>query len=195
MGKLAFFLVLGFSVIFLVMGYNANSVSTRAVENMVDYHAKTVAHNIAVSGANLAANQIFFDNAWKTGYSNIEFEGGYLDASVTVINAFQNIRKLATTGSYRGISKTVEVIFQPSKFSKFAYYSVSESGIHWHDGDTVWGPWHSQDYITISKNPVFWGKVTTKLGIKKNILPYDPKFYGGIEKPENLMMTLTFFND
>jgi len=195
MGKLAFFLVLGFSVIFLVMGYNANSVSTRAVENMVDYHAKTVAHNIAVSGANLAANQIFFDNAWKTGYSNIEFEGGYLDASVTVINAFQNIRKLATTGSYRGISKTVEVIFQPSKFSKFAYYSVSESGIHWHDGDTVWGPWHSQDYITISKNPVFWGKVTTKLGIKKNILPYDPKFYGGFEKPVDLPMPLTSVTD
>ncbi len=58
MGKLAFFLVLGFSTIFLVMGHNANSVASRSVENMVDYHTKTVAYNIAVSGANLAAMHI-----------------------------------------------------------------------------------------------------------------------------------------
>jgi hypothetical protein len=191
MGKMAFFLVLGFSVIFLVMGYNANDVSTRAVENMADYHAKTVAYNIAVSGANMAANNIFLDGTWKTGYSNINFEDGQLSATVEVLDAFKNIRKLTSTGSYRGVNKSVEVIFQPSSFSKFAYYSVSESGIHWKDGDTVWGPWHSQDYITISKKPVFYGKVTTKKGIKWNIGPYDPKFYGGFEQGVDVTMPAT----
>ena len=59
MGRMAFILVLGFSVLFLVMGYNANSVASRSVQNMADYHAKTVAYNIAVTAANLAANEIF----------------------------------------------------------------------------------------------------------------------------------------
>jgi hypothetical protein len=177
------------------MGYNANDVSTRAVENMADYHAKTVAYNIAVSGANMAANNIFLDGTWKTGYSNISFEDGQLSATVEVLDAFKNVRKLTSTGSYRGVNKSVEVIFQPSKFSKFAYYSVSESGIHWHDGDTVWGPWHSQDYITISKNPVFFGKVTTQKGIKWNIGPYDPKFYGGFESGVNVAMPPTSITD
>ena len=58
MGKMAFILVLGFSTLFLVMGYNANSVASRSVQNMADYHARTVAYNIAVSGANLSANEI-----------------------------------------------------------------------------------------------------------------------------------------
>ena len=57
MGKLAFFLVLGFSALFIVMGHNANQTASRSVKNMVDYHARTVAYNIAVSGANLAATK------------------------------------------------------------------------------------------------------------------------------------------
>ncbi len=64
MGKLAFILVLGFSTLFLVLGYNANNVATRSVQNMVDYHARTVAYNIAVSAANLAANEIFLNDSW-----------------------------------------------------------------------------------------------------------------------------------
>ena len=56
---------------------------------------------------------------------------------------------------------------QPSKFSKFAYYSVSEGGtIYWTTGDTVWGPIHTQDYLNVSGSPVFMGKTTTKLGLK-----------------------------
>lgn len=181
MGKLAYFLVLGFSTLFLIMGHNANSVASRSVENMVDYHAQTVAHNIAVSGANLAANEIFLDNHWQSGFSNLSYEDGILNANLVVLDPFRNIRKLTSTGNYRGVTKSVEVIFQPSSFSKFAYYSEDEGSIHWHDGDTVWGPWHSQDYIKVSQSPVFFGKVTTKKGIKYHLPPHTPQFLGGIE--------------
>ena len=73
MGKLALFLVLGFSSMFLMMSYNANSVATRTVDNMVDYHTISVAHNIALSGANVAANQMFLDPSWSAGYSDLLF--------------------------------------------------------------------------------------------------------------------------
>jgi len=190
MGKLAFFLVLGFSALFLVMGLNANSVASRSVQNMVDYHARTVAYNIAVSGANLAANEIFVDDNWVTGFSHVDFDDGYLDADVVVLDPILNIRKLTTTGTYRGVTKNVEVIFRPSNFSKFAYYSEDESGIHWHDEDTVWGPWHSQDNIQVTDSPVFYGKVTTKGTVNYTNGPGidDPKFYGGIQTGVNVPM-------
>ncbi|MCZ7612958.1 MAG: hypothetical protein M5T52_05330 [Ignavibacteriaceae bacterium] len=163
MGKLSLFLVLGFSVLYIVLGGNSNKLSTRTVENMADYNAKTVAHNIAVSGTNLACNELFLNGSWNAGFNNVTFENGSFSASVQVLDAWRNIRKLTTTGSYGGITKTIEVIFQPSKFSKFAYYSMNEGGTIWFTGsDTIWGPFHTQDYVRAHNHPVFFGKATTK---------------------------------
>jgi len=197
MGKLALFLVLGFSSMFLIMSYNANNVATRAIDNMVDYHTISVAHNIAASGTNIAANEIFLNNNWQTGFSDIDFEGGYFDATITIIDPFKNIRKLTTVGHYRGSTKKIDVIFKPSSFAKFAYYSKIESGIHWHNGDTVWGPWHSQDNIRVTDSPVFFGKVTTKKKIKYTHGEGndDPKFYGGFETGINVPIPSTPITD
>jgi hypothetical protein len=120
-----------------------------------------------------------------------------IDASVTVINSFMNIRKLTTVGHYRGSTKQIDVIFRPSSFAKFAYYSNDESGIHWHDGDTVWGPWHSQDNIRVNNSPVFHGKVTTKGTILYDHGPGidDPKFYGGFETGIDVPMPATPVSD
>jgi hypothetical protein len=79
MGKLALFMVLGFSSMFLIMSYNANNAATRTVDNMVNYHTISVAHNIASSGTNIAANEIFLDNTWDSGFSDVDFGGGYFD--------------------------------------------------------------------------------------------------------------------
>ena len=189
MGKASLLLVLGFSTLFMMMGYNSNSVSNYAVENMVDYHTKTMAHNIAVSGANLAANEIFFDNNWTKGYSNLPFHNGTLDVNVEILDVFQNIRKLTVTGNYRGTTKNVEVILQPSSFSKFAYYSESEGkNIWWTNNDTVWGPFHTQDRLRSYRHSVFMGKASSR----KKLVYYQskkkdaPLFLGGYEKGVDL---------
>jgi hypothetical protein len=195
MGKLLLYLVVGFSMLYMIMGNNSNKMATKTIENMADYNAKSTAHNIAISGINMACNEIFINNNWTTGYNNVDFNNGEFDVSVQVIDPFRNRRRVTSVGNFGGISDTVEVIFQPSSFSKFAYYSVSESGIHWHDGDTVWGPWHSQDYITVSQSPVFFGKVTTKKGIKYNIPPYNPQFLGGFEQGVDVPMPATSISD
>jgi len=59
-GKATLLLIVGFSLIFLVVSRNFGITSTRAIDNYVDYYKKAVSHNIAVSGANIAANNIFF---------------------------------------------------------------------------------------------------------------------------------------
>lgn len=184
-GKAALLLVVGFSLIFLVATQNFGTISTRAVDNMVDYTNETVAHDIAVSGANMAANEVFLDNNWTAGYSDVDFNDGELNVSVQIIDAFKNIRKIISQGTFGGITRQVEVTLSPSKFSKFAYYSVSEGGtIWWTENDTVWGPFHTQDYMRVHKRPVFNGKATTK----KSIIYYSskaadqPYFYGGFEQ-------------
>lgn len=185
MGKLSLYLVIGFSLIYMVMGSNSNKLTNRTVENMADYHANTVAHNLAVSAANLACNQIFLDDTWDVGIPESDFLGGTVKASLDVVDKVRNYRKLTATGTYGGVTKTVEVLFQPSKFSKFAYYSMDEGGtIWWTANDTIWGPFHTQDYMRVSQHPVFFGKASTK----KSLIYYtdqttdEPKFYGGFEK-------------
>lgn len=82
-GKASILLVLGFSLIFLVVGHNFNNISVRSVGNSTNYYLDQKAYNIAVSGANMAANQIFMDKTWETGYSSLAFDGGTINVYVS----------------------------------------------------------------------------------------------------------------
>jgi len=189
MGKLSLFLVLGFSILYMMLGNNSSKLSTQTVENMADYNAKTLAHNIAVSGTNLACNQLFLDGNWNAGYSGVEFENGSFTADIQMLDPWRGIKKLTTTASYGGVNKKIEVIFQPSSFSKFAYLSISDpTNLYWSSKDTIWGPFHSEGNINAYQHPVFVGKATTKGSVKyysseANDAPY---FLGGFESGVSL---------
>ncbi len=183
-GKASLLLVLGFSMILLVFGHNFNDISTRTVDNFVDYYSKTVSHDLANSGADLAANAIFLDNNWTTGYSNLQMNGGKVNVSVGIVDASQNIRKIVSISNYENEADTVEVIIAPSRFSQYAYYSESEGGNIWWTGkDTVYGPFHTQDDLRADSHPVFGvgGYRTTykgKLIYKNNYNSDKPEFHG-----------------
>ena len=164
-GRAILLLIVGFTMIFLIMGQNFGRVSTSAVTNLSQYYTKNISHNIAKSGANIAANEIYDDPTWTTGLNNVGFEGGTMNVSVQILDGVRNIRRINSIGIFRGDTSVVQVTLQPSKFSKFAYYSVNENGIWWKDGDTVSGPFHTQDYLRVAGHPVFNGKVSTKMGI------------------------------
>lgn len=188
-GKASLLVVAGFSILFLVVAQNFGSITNRAVDNLVDYETETVAHNIAISGANVAANQIYLNQSWDDGYSNMPFQGGNLDVAVEMVNEFLDIKEIEATGTFNGHSSTVRVTLAPSKFSKFAYYSIFEgNSIWWTNNDTVWGPFHTQDYMRCYRHPVFYGKASTK----KKLIYYTskrkdkPRFYGGFERGVNL---------
>ena len=85
-GKAILYLVMGFSLIFLVLGQNFGRISTEGVTNSSDYFTNTVSHNIAVSGANMAANEIFIDPTWTTGLNNVSFDGGTINVNVQGTN-------------------------------------------------------------------------------------------------------------
>ena len=81
-GKAALLLVLSFSIVFLILGYRFGWLSTESVKNLSSYYIETKAHNIAVSGANLAANAIFVDHSWNVGYDDLEYNGAEIDVDV-----------------------------------------------------------------------------------------------------------------
>jgi len=197
-GKAALLLVIGFSVLFLMFGHTFNSVSNQSVDNYVDYFNETEAHSLAHSGANLGANAVFMNSNWTTGYSNLHLNGGVINVSVQILNASQNIRQITSVGSYDGTSDTVQVILAPSRFSEYAYYSVSEGGSIWWTGkDTVYGPFHTQDNLRVYKHPVFGDGQKDNLqyttDIKGNLIYYNNKyqdaptllgpFQTGVDKP------------
>lgn len=177
-GKGAILLVLSFSVLFLVFGQRFNWLTNDAMDNLVDYYTETKAHNIAVSGANLAASAVFFDGGWSDGYSDLPFNGGEINVIVSDIGSE---RLLTCQGTYEGITKEVKIRFKPSSFAKFAYYMNLFGGSDkFYSGDTIWGPFHTNGKLSTEGSPVFYGKATTKLGLKM-FNPKDPKFYGGYE--------------
>jgi len=197
-GKASLLLIMGFCVIFMVISKNFGDVSNRSTDNFINYHNETVAHDIAISAANVAANQVFLDPTWDDGYSNINFQQGSYNVQLEIIDVYKNIREITAQGTYGGKTSTVKVKLAPSKFSKFAYYSVSEGGTIWWTGsDTVWGPFHTQDYLRAAYHPVFYGKATTKKSIiyQNNQNTDKPYFLGGYEQGVDLPMPTNAVDD
>jgi hypothetical protein len=189
MGRSSILMVMGFNVIFALVGFSLSRVTQEAVKNYSIYYTNANAHNIAASAANIAANQIFFTPNWREGYSNVPFSGGTYSVQVKdLANRRIQITARGTTtgpdaetGEYENQTATIIIVMQPSSFSKFAYYSVIEGGIYWISGDTVRGPFHTQSKLTVAGEPVFYGKVTAKNGLKKDPSSSKPKFYGGFQ--------------
>ena len=190
-GKATFLVIIGFTLVFMVALKNFGRISTDSVGNMVEYYSEMIAHNISVSGANFASNQIYVDPTWMGSYTNQPLSGGKLDVSVQILDAYKNIRQITSIGTYHGTTSVVKVTLSPSKFSKFAYYSVNEGGtIWWIGSDTVWGPFHTQDYLRAANHPVFFGKASSlkSLLYKSNKTTDKPYFLGGYESGINLPM-------
>ena len=170
-GKASLLLVLGFSLIFLVFGERFVSLSGQATDNMVNYYSDAIAHECASAGANMATTEFFRDQSWSAGFNNIDFNGGKINVT---IQRSANI-VITSVGTYRGVSHTDVVTFRGASFSRFAYFSTMENDgpgsppIWWTPNDTVWGPFHTQDYMYVYNHPVFLGPVSTA----KNLVYYN----------------------
>lgn len=180
-GKATIFLVLGFGMIMLVVGMNFGNIANSSVDNEVEYYSRTKAHNIAISGAQVALNQLFLDLDWDDGYDDKPLDGGEFDVEVDTTGG---MRILTVEGKYNGHTKEVIVELRPSSYAKFAWYINNMSSKIFVDGDTVYGPFHSQSTLNIGGDPVFFGKVTTKSGFSPDpklwdARGFDPEFYAG----------------
>ncbi len=192
-GKAVLIVVIGFTMIFLVMGYFWGNLATRTVDNHVSYYKSTIAHNIAVSGANIGLSEYTRDTTWyQTGHFIRPFENiGEMDVSFDAPLG-PSTRTLISDGSFMGVESIVKVkLSRATKLlAEYAWFipqtSAANSARGWITGDTVFGAFHSNQWLVVDGNPVFTGKVTTSNGIKdqskKPSPKSNPEFLGGFEK-------------
>ena len=172
-GKATLYVVIGFSLLFLTKLQNFGSVSNRSIDNYIEYNNKTAAHNIALSAANIVANQVYrmpMQGSSNSGWQN--FQGGKMRWSVS--GWVNNIRTLTATGIYgNGTSadtNTIQIMVTPNSFARYAYFSEHEranpSGgyIWWMGKDVVDGPFHTQDDLRVATHPKFLGESTSHFG-------------------------------
>ncbi len=180
MGRSSVFMVIGFNMIFMAFGFNISRISTTAYENYIEYFDRSTAHKIASSAANMACSEVSFVPNWRTGYSNVPYLGGEYDVTVSDLDSGRI--QITADAVYNGTSARVRIVLGISSFSKFAYFSNIEGSIYWITGDTVSGPFHTQQRLNVAGSPVFYGKVTAKNGLMKNPASSKPMFYGGFQK-------------
>ncbi len=186
-GKALLIIVLGFTIIFMVMGYFWGGLATRSTDNHVSYYKTTVAHNIAVSGANVGLQKVIADSTETGNIVNENFEKGVMDVNITPLGPSQ--RTLTSIGTFMDEEQIVKVklMRDETSLAKYAWFipSVSTGSVTqrpWITGDTVWGGFHSNQYLVVDGDPVYFGKVTTLKGIKDMGSGSDPQFLGGYEE-------------
>ena len=178
-GKASLLLVVAFSVLFGIMGTQMLRTSNEATDSYVDYFKKTKAHDLAVSGANIAANETYFSAFWKKGYSNLEVDGGTVDISVDSFG--NNRRKLFSVSNYDGYKDTVIVWLEPKNFAQYGnFYDFMAAWAA--TGDTFSGPFHTNDNLKCYGDPVFLGYTTTKKGVIRFNNQSFPEFHGGLQE-------------
>jgi hypothetical protein len=195
MGRSSIIMVLVFSTVLMLKGFNLSSISSDALDNVIQYYNRAASHGVAAGIANMASQVVYrVPNSFPV-YTNLLMMGG--KASVTTFMApvalydSGKVMMIATSvypyplptdpillSRSRPYYDTVIIVWGQSSFSKFAYYSMNESGINWQTGDTVNGPFHTQDKMTISGSPDFFGKVTNKLGMTSG---QTPRFHAGYQ--------------
>ena len=189
-GKATILMVLGFTISFLAFGRNFLNLTNRSSVNVVDYYCETKAHNIAVSAANFACNELFLDRNWNSGISKTDYQDG--EYEVTIKDTLVGNKIVEAIGYYNDVVDRVRIVLQPSSYAKFAWYSGNMSSKVFITGDTVWGPFHTQSELNIGGDAVFWGKVTTLKGLNYSDKSAEPKFYGGIEHGVDIPLPVNY---
>ena len=125
-GKALLILVIGFTMIFLVMGYFWGSLATRSVDNHVSYYKTTIAHNIAVSGANMGLQKVISNynttgNLLSGNLFDQDFENGEMDVNIDTNGTYKT---LTSVGTFMGVNQVVKVklIQDQASLARYAWF-------------------------------------------------------------------------
>ncbi|MDP8209118.1 MAG: hypothetical protein P9L92_20815 [Candidatus Electryonea clarkiae] len=194
-GKGIMIYVVGFGIVFSMYQLKLNRIMVRASDNFNMNYMKTLVHEAAMTGANFGINEVWANSTTDDTFtivsapctSFVEIAGAGVDSVyVKVVSRSQVFEDdyYAQYGTSMALVDSIIAYFVFSgSLAQYAWFTGKENGITWTDGDTIWGPIHSNHILHVHKSPVFYGKVTAKTGISPS--PTSPgnkgKFYGGWE--------------
>ncbi len=205
MGRASILLVMGYVTLVLLSGVLMSDMSVQAYENGLRYYQGVKGRNIAIAGANIAANYIFLyppnvnGNGWFSGYSTpVSFDGGSFTVTVdstTSIDPLSGERRLTlcSRALYDDSVTTVIATMRQSNFAKFAVYAgTSAAAVYWATGDSAFGPVHVQGTLKTHGTPFFGGKVTTMNGVDSTSWGGHPVFNAGVENGVNIPLNKNY---
>ncbi|MDH3251793.1 MAG: hypothetical protein OEM41_03315 [Ignavibacteria bacterium] len=180
MGKATLMYVIGLAMIVSYTLLNVTGSATDAVSNSVEYYGRTVAHNIAVAGANVGT-QLLLSGSVTSQTMTGSFQGGNYalrydslnadgDKRLTVVSAANVNEKFG--GSI--LRDTVIATFKYTQFAKYGYFSGVEQngymtptsnstsgGNMWKvTGDSMFGYAHTNSQWHLGGRPYFHDKIT-----------------------------------
>jgi len=194
-GKGALIVAAGFSAVLGGYSLKMNRLAVGTSDNFYEVYHRNYVHEAAVSGMNYGINRV-----WR-GYDDAETFSIFSDVCTTdvqiapqgedsvivrsIARSYKfNDQKWLNDGELSLLQDTVIAFFNyNTPVSQWFYFTNDDMGIYWTTGDTVWGAMHCNKYVKTSGSPVFFGKITARLGI--NPLPgsrySQAKYYGGWE--------------
>jgi hypothetical protein len=198
MGKAALLYVIGLTLLVSYILFNVNGSASRTVSNSIDYYERTVAHNIAVTAANVGTNMLLFSTLTSPSTVTGSFQGGTYTIHVDSVNA-QGDQRLTAISQYPStdrfgapstISDSVVAKFRHTPFARYGYFSGEEvngymspgsnttsGGSMWKvTGDSVFGPAHTNGQWHLGGRPYFDDKITG-FNVPQTMV------YGGVDDP------------
>lgn len=177
MGKSTVVYVVGLSVIIGITLMNVNQSTVDSLDTYATYFGRTMAHNIALAGANIGTNKILFSSTYSTAFAD-SFAGGYYSVQYDSTAPMQKtmlVRSFFNSGGDM-IRDTIKAVFMYTMFSRYGWFTekenngyVSPSGANGPfygasdykiTGDSVFGYAHTNGKFNLGGRPYFDKKVT-----------------------------------
>ena len=166
-------IVIGFNIIFMLMGFNLSGIASHSYSNYTNYYNVEQAQFLAESAANVAIGSLYQNSMWLYGDSTIHnhsLEGGTY--SIQAKRSYPGGASYVTfniVSSYSSMYDTTTVVCNIPSYSSFAMYTCNENGSPWTAGDTCNGKFHSDTTLIIGgssgQSAVFNGSVSVGNGI------------------------------
>ena len=173
MGKASIVYILGLTVIVSIALMNVSATTTSAIDNFTAYYGRTMAHNIAVTGANIGTQKLMFDPAYTGDLLNQSYAGGTFDMYIVRPGGDSIWVKCCSRVdvSAETIRDTVVACLRFTSFGKYGWFTDAEKNGYvgspyygaddWKiTGDSVFGNAHTNKQFHLGGTPFFNDKVT-----------------------------------
>lgn len=173
MGKAAIVYVIGLSLMLAYSLLNISALSTSTVDNFTNYYGRSMAHNIAITGANIGTQCVLFNSAYSTNLLDQSYAGGSFDMYVdrpggdsVWIRSYSTFELSGTT-----LRDTVIACLRFTSFGKYGWFTDAEKNGYagspyfgaadWKiTDDSVYGYAHTNGHFNLAGTPFFNDKVT-----------------------------------
>ena len=155
--------VVGFNIIFGLMGFNLSGVASHSYSNYTKYYSVEQAQFLAESGLNVAIGSLYQNSGWLYGDSTIHNHTLYYDSAHTQTLGTYSIQAKRTypsgatyvtfniVSSYSSMTDSSTIVCNIPSFSSFAMYTCNDGSSPWTGGDTCWGKLHSDSVLNLGE--------------------------------------------